>query len=448
MSFSDFALLVGYWFILMIIGIIISQAYYKNSSKARYFMAGLFLKLLGSIAFTLVYQFYYTAGDTFGYTRSSKVLVDLFWEDPEQAVGIWLQDAGERNMHTIEYTSEMNMYPYKNTYMTVRIASILGIFSFGNFYACSLLFGFLSFTGGWLLFLVFIGLYPNLEKWAFLSVFAVPSVVFWGGGIMKDTIIMASLGWITYGFYQFFILKNRNFLWLFAVVLCSYIVLVVKFYVIIPLLTALFWWKGVLVYRHWKRDPNFLKIATFFLFVGILGFVYLFGNYILKNFNTFLAFVIQNAIGYQTFHGALAEQGTVGSGYTFGEIDYTLWGVLSKMPASVNVTYYRPYVWECTSIVMLFSSFESIIFLLLSLYTLFKVGVVRCFRFVKEDAFLQASLLYILFLGFAVGFTSYNFGALVRYKIPCLPFFVFFWFVLLEKYRLYRQVSENNLALE
>ena len=28
---------------------------------------------------------------------------------------------------------------------------------------------------------------------------------------------------------------------------------------------------------------------------------------------------------------------------------------------------------------------------------------------------------FSIIFGFAVGFTAYNFGALVRYKIPCLP---------------------------
>jgi hypothetical protein len=34
------------------------------------------------------------------------------------------------------------------------------------------------------------------------------------------------------------------------------------------------------------------------------------------------------------------------------------------------------------------------------------------------------ALLFSIIFAFAVGFTSFNFGALVRYKIPCIPFFV------------------------
>ena len=34
---------------------------------------------------------------------------------------------------------------------------------------------------------------------------------------------------------------------------------------------------------------------------------------------------------------------------------------------------------------------------------------------------------------FSVGFTSYNFGALVRYKIPCLPFYALVLAVIYDK---------------
>jgi hypothetical protein len=39
------------------------------------------------------------------------------------------------------------------------------------------------------------------------------------------------------------------------------------------------------------------------------------------------------------------------------------------------------------------------------------------------NAEMQLCLIFTLIFGFAVGFTAYNFGALVRFKIPMLPFF-------------------------
>ena len=42
---------------------------------------------------------------------------------------------------------------------------------------------------------------------------------------------------------------------------------------------------------------------------------------------------------------------------------------------------------------------------------------------VRREPFLMFCMVFTLVFAFAVGFTSYNFGALVRYKIPCLPTF-------------------------
>jgi hypothetical protein len=42
-------------------------------------------------------------------------------------------------------------------------------------------------------------------------------------------------------------------------------------------------------------------------------------------------------------------------------------------------------------------------------------------------------VVFALFFGFAVGFSSYNFGALSRYKIPAVPFFIAALFIIRHK---------------
>jgi hypothetical protein len=40
-----------------------------------------------------------------------------------------------------------------------------------------------------------------------------------------------------------------------------------------------------------------------------------------------------------------------------------------------------------------------------------------------NDPTIQFCFVFSLIFAFAVGISSYNFGALSRYKIPCLPFY-------------------------
>jgi hypothetical protein len=66
---------------------------------------------------------------------------------------------------------------------------------------------------------------------------------------------------------------------------------------------------------------------------------------------------------------------------------------------------------------------------------LLKVGPIKVYGYISNDSFLLMCVVFAVFFGFAVGFSSYNFGALSRYKIPAVPFFVISLFVLRERVR-------------
>jgi hypothetical protein len=72
---------------------------------------------------------------------------------------------------------------------------------------------------------------------------------------------------------------------------------------------------------------------------------------------------------------------------------------------------------------MLITAIESAIILLITLYLLVKTRIIGIFTVLNKYPFALFCLIFTLLFGFAVGFTSYNFGALARYKIPCLPFY-------------------------
>ena len=61
---------------------------------------------------------------------------------------------------------------------------------------------------------------------------------------------------------------------------------------------------------------------------------------------------------------------------------------------------------------------------------LFKIGLLRFFRYIFKDPYLIFSLVFTLTLAFGVGLSTANFGALVRYKIPFAPFFASMFFII------------------
>ena len=52
---------------------------------------------------------------------------------------------------------------------------------------------------------------------------------------------------------------------------------------------------------------------------------------------------------------------------------------------------------------------------------------------ISKDPNLVFCLVFSIIFAFAVGISSYNFGALSRYKIPCLPFYATFCDIIIQQ---------------
>jgi ABC-type sulfate transport system permease component len=73
--------------------------------------------------------------------------------------------------------------------------------------------------------------------------------------------------------------------------------------------------------------------------------------------------------------------------------------------------------------------------MLFTLYVLLKAGVVRFFTSIFKDPMVVFCFWYSILFAVFVGTTTLNFGTLVRYKIPCIPFYLIALILILEKSR-------------
>ena len=115
--------------------------------------------------------------------------------------------------------------------------------------------------------------------------------------------------------------------------------------------------------------------------------------------------------------------GDEGSAYDLGNFTPTLTGMLTKFPLAVNVTLFRPYLWEARKPIIFLNAIEAFLFLFFTLKVIFSVGLKRIWKSIARSPNIQFCLVFTLIFAFAVGISSYNFGALSRYRIPCLPFY-------------------------
>lgn len=409
------------WLVYLTLIIVLAYIYRttKTESQYNYFIKGLVVKVLGGLAFALVYVYYYKFGDTFLYHKGASVMATAMTEAPIEYFRLLLSvnDALPADLHEFSHSIE-----YSRTveeWFMVKLLSPLYFVGFSSYLTVTLLTSIISFFGAWKLFLVFRDLLPKYEKYAFYAVFITPTVVFWGGGIMKDTITLSAINIVIY-FLYFGIFKGKfNLLGWVVILFCSYLIFSLKAYVLIAFIP------GVIYAYYLKLKMNIGSPIVRFIMGPALLVIFVGGSfYGIQTISESSAKYNADNLKYQVkgFHTWHTDVG--GSTYSLGDVEYTAAGVVTKIPEALNVTFFRPYLWESRNIVVFISAIESALLLVLFLMAIFKAKF-RFFKIMGQKPILIGFFIYSLIFGFAVGFTSYNFGALARYKIPVYALFVF-----------------------
>ena len=437
------------YFVLAIsIGLLIRKRNIGNPLYRKFFIPGLVVKLVGGISFGLVHTFYFTyGGDTKTYFHDMEVLTGYFYQDPLATISYLFNKYSYLNSEISRFTA----YSIgTKEFFLVRIATFINILGLNSYWSTTILFASFSFIGTWQLFLVFANKYPAIWKQMAWAALFLPSFVFWGSGIMKDTLAVGFLGVFLFSVNHIYIRGRLNLWYIFLIVLSVYIILSVRAYIIFGLLPAMMIWIS-LGLKEKIRNPLmkmvFMPFMVVMMLAGVASSFFYLGKY---NSQFSVDNVIGTAWSYQHWHYVegqnTTEQHGRGSSYTLGEYDPTPIGVMKKFIPAVNVALYRPYFWEVKNSAMAVLALESFAFFLFTLYILFRVGPIVLVRAVGKDSFLLMSLIFSIFFAFAVGFSTYNFGALARYKIPALPFFAMSLLVLNYYAKYYRELRRKGKA--
>lgn len=439
-------LLPFYILFAFIVAWVIGELYYQHNSIKRFLLPALGLKIVGALAFAFIYTFYYGSGDTFMYFKCASIINEELLFAPSNALEILRIQAQVFTPYNLEILESMLYFKSESTWFVVKIIAILSVFGLKNYMLTTVLYCFLCFWGQWGMFRVFTKLFPKQTFYVFLACFAIPSVVFWCGGIMKDTLMLACVGASFYCIYEVFF-KFRKILFCTPIFLWSLVAMfAVKFYIPLIFIPCLFIWIVLDFFSKFK-NPYLKNAIILTVFAGSAIFIYLLNSLFSQLMPSLVSSLVGRAIGMQQWHGYLQDT-MGGSGYSLGEIDFTLLGVVSKILPSVNVTFFRPYLWEVNSIVVLVASVESLLVSIFTLIVLIKIGLFRSLKILFSNPLLFSMFLYIFFFGFLVGFTSYNFGALVRYKTPCLPFFFMILFLLFKAKEVFPEYFKERIAIK
>ncbi len=388
----------------------------------KFFIPGLTFKMIGALSLALIYALYYNGGDTINYYWDGLCLNKLLFSNPKAFFDVFFEGTNVGNYHY--FTTETG-YPvyYKDqqTLIITRISFLTTFIAFRSFIVSSIIFSWLSYTGIWRLYRVFLYEFPSLSKEMAVAVLFIPSVFFWGSGILKDSVTLSATGYFVFNFYIFFIRRSGNLWNIIGLFLTTYVILAIKPYIFFALLPGcLIWIINNLLSRF---GGSFTKAAAAPVFIGIA----IFSGYILLLFMSTQmgAYSIDNVLEKAVItQRDLKKDFYKGNTFEIGNFDATIPSMLSKTHVAINAALFRPYLWETKNVVMFMSGIENFIILLVTLKILFQLRIFGVFRYFFKHHLLTFSLIFSLFFSFSVGLTTPNFGSMVRYRIPILPFYV------------------------
>lgn len=422
-TYFDWLQAISYGIVIFVIAGWLKKKYYKNDLTYQYFLPALYAKIVSAIGLALIYVYYYEeGGDTLGYHNDSSVLVKLLFHSPSDFIRVWLMPITK---NTVFYFTKETGYPWylhdPNTFMVVRLLVPIKLLCFDTYLVSSMLMAVVSFTGIWKLYRLFCDYYPALYKYFAITILFVPSVLFWGSGILKDSWTLAAVGWFCYLFYKIFIKRNKVFLSLAGLIISMLVLIQIKPYIFVGL------FPGAILWMIWGRLSKIknkiirIIVAPLIVSAGIgLGWgIWISTSSSLGAFGSMENIVQKAYVSYDD----LKKDYYKGNSFDFGNWEPTLEGMLSKFPVAITTGLFRPFLWEAKNIVMAISGLENLAILCFSIWVLFR----RPFTTIKNlfsNPLILLCLIFAIFFAFSIAISTSNFGALVRLRIPMEPFWL------------------------
>ncbi|NTW32845.1 MAG: hypothetical protein HGB12_09505 [Bacteroidetes bacterium] len=443
-SIVDYGVILIFLFIIFFAAMSHQNKNIDSNPAYKYFISGLFFKIFCGFGLCTVYTLYYGGGDTHAYFISSKAMVNvLLQKGPEPFFRLLLGDQSNQAYAFDSYTGLVFYWHDIQAWTIIRFTSIFTIFSFKSYYTATLLLDVCAFVGVWKLYLTFTEIYPDYKNKLAIGILFVPSIVFWGSGIMKDTFTLSAACWLTHNFYKIFIKKENIFSNICLMIINIYIIISLKPYIIVALLPGILIW---ISFNYVKSVENKILRTLFTPFLIVFGFGV--GAITLTAFSGSLGDYanIQSASkkAQITQQDLLRSDAYGANNYDLGSYEATPTGMIKKAPMAILTVLFRPFLWEAKNPVMLISGLENTIILLMTIFILFKVGVIKTFKIIGSEPFLFFSLLFAVIFSFSVGVAAANFGAMVRYRIPCMIFYIPTLIILYERMKSLKKDKETS----
>jgi hypothetical protein len=446
------------------------------------------VKLGYSLLYLYIFIEYYGNGVLYGdssrFLQDSRILADIAYNQPLEYIKLLFGFADENSEIIWPYIEKTNIWMYgdngdfiNDNRLIIRLNSLIHLISNGNIYIHSLFHVFISFIGVKLLYQVFSN-YVKQKKIFWYALVLIPSVSFWSGAILKESLLILGLGLL---FYAISLALNKITIKCVIILFLSIgILLLNKPYVgliVVPI--SFLWIFGLIV--NWQIKYIYLSsLLIIFVFTVLLfapSKINLTekvsykqkdlinigkGGVFFINDTSFCAFDYSYVSNFEMVNDSLIRVNvpTKGEYKLFGDYQFDTFEIeasekmyahyLTQIPSTsyyevtpiknsskqlmlnipaafVNVII-RPYFWDNGNKLKVFAFLQNIILIIFLFFCFLRRRKLKN----NEKWLLFILLISSIFITLLIGWTTPIFGAIVRYKIPIDLFIIVASFILLK----------------
>jgi hypothetical protein len=380
------------------------------------------LKVFAGCVLGFIYTYYYTEkGDTMKFFDDSVIIYNSLFINAEHFFEM-LTGINGSAPHLITYYEHMDAWNnvdvlFNDNKTLIRLNVIFHFFSLGFYYVHVVFLNFLSFIGLVALFRLFQSYLKNKSIELFLGVMLLPSVLFWGSGMLKDGLLLFGMGLMLYTYNK--IIHGQRTVKTLTTFLALFILLIfTKLYVIITIIPGLVAW-------YWARKDSSKIIVLKFL---LCYSVYLFLGFNIGTVND--KYDVADIIYFkQKNFYVLAKMAAAKSTIQIPLIEPNPLSLLIHTPGAVLRVLTRPSIFDTHAPLILLAALENILILSIIIFCLFKA---------KQNGNVNLpifwfSIFFFISMYALIGLITPVLGAIVRYKVPVLPFLMFIILALYKK---------------
>jgi hypothetical protein len=356
----------------------------------------------------------------------------------------------------------------------VRVHAFLRLFSFGYYEVHALFMIVVSFAGQFAFYKTFKSYFPQKEKLFICIIFFAPSVLFWSSGVLKEPLALCLMGFFLYSFFKLFIHHHYHLKTISCLALTTLAFFVLKPYILILLITPLIVFVLVQKMRV-KKIALFYSVSLITIFsLSLITLKYIFqkdviktivirqndfinlskGGIFLINENNYVRLNPQDTSQYTfvnpekttckikphtklmywklnhnndtifvndnqdtSVYRFVSSNMPAGSAISMQRLTYSVSSFAKLLPIALYHVIAKPFFYDSHSSSELVASLENLGYVLFFLF---------CLIFHTRKG-IDINMLYlcisIVITAFVlIGLTTTVMGAIVRYKVPFIPF--------------------------